>query len=108
MQLLRRQPTSPDWWSSQSSLTDRPFYKSDFVLQNTRETAALAHFGVPDCAGTKVFINLSDNTHLDTAYGGFCVFAQVDDPSSFLTMDVIAAAIQENGKVGILQIKLMQ
>lgn len=78
------------------------------VVSNARGTAALAHFDVPDCGGSEVFINISDNPHLDAAYGGFCVFARVDagDQRSFQTMDAIAAAVKQNGKVGIKQVVL--
>lgn len=107
--------------------TTASFYRSDFVIQfglygtnkenphgnmtvnethtgqrisNTRGTAALAHFDVPDCGGTEVFINVTDNPHLDQAYGGFCVFARVDpnDADSFQTIDKIAAAVKAQGK----------
>jgi cyclophilin family peptidyl-prolyl cis-trans isomerase len=121
----------------QSKLFDgSAFYRSDFVIQfglhglskknphgnmtvnettfngvvsNTRGTAALAHFDVPDCGGTEVFINLSDNPHLDAAYGGFCVFARVDPGhhSSLQTMDEIATAVKQNGNVGIRQVELI-
>ena len=111
------------------------FYRSDFVIQfglhgsnnvnthgdlsvnetnqhtivsNTRGTAAIAHFDVPDCGGSEVFINLNDNPHLDDAYGGFCVFARVehDDDTSFNTVDAIAAAVKQRGKVGIQQVTM--
>ncbi|CAB9501538.1 cis-trans isomerase [Seminavis robusta] len=108
------------------------FYRSDFVIQfglhpkknphgdmtvnettyngvvsNARGTAALAHFDVPDCGSSEVFINLSDNPHLDAAYGGFCVFARVEnDPASFATVDAIAAAVKQQGTVGIREIVL--
>lgn len=72
------------------------FYRSDFVIQmglhgsgrsvpngdlkvnethqfervsNTRGTAAIAHWDVPDCGNAEFFINLQANTHLDDAYG---------------------------------------
>lgn len=107
---------------------DTSFYRSDFVIQfglhgttktnphgnlqvnetqygqiisNTRGTVAVAHFDVPDCGGTEVFINLGENSHLDTAYGGYCVFAKVEDDSSFQTVDTIAAAVKKDGKVRI-------
>lgn len=107
------------------------FYRSDFVIQfgihgmtnkinphgdltinetnhhttisNFRGTAACAHFDVPDNGNSEVFINISDNPHLDQAYGGFCVFARVEasDTASFATMDAIAQAVKQDGKVGI-------
>ena len=71
------------------------FYRSDFVIQmgthgtskkaprdlhvnethkapkvsNTRGTAAIAHWDVPDCGNSEFFINLKSNGHLDDAYG---------------------------------------
>ena len=38
------------------------------------------------------------NAHLDTAYGGYCVFAQVEDAASFAVVDAIAAAIKAGGE----------
>ena len=70
------------------------FYRSDFVIQmgthgtakrsphaplavneatargrlsNARGAMAVAHWDVPDCGDTEVFISLKDNAHLDTA-----------------------------------------
>ena len=106
------------------------FYRSDFVIQmgthglnranpegdlpvnetkmhtkvsNTRGTAAIAHWDVPDCGNSEFFINLGTNAHLDDAYGGYCVFAQVDpaDAASFATVDAIAAAVKAQGQVRI-------
>ena len=96
------------------------FYRSDFVIQcglhgtgkqpplgnltvnetssgpkvsNNRGTAAVAHWDVPDCGNTEFFINLKANSHLDEAYGGYCVFAEVSDDASFGVVDKIAQAI---------------
>ena len=104
------------------------FYRSDFVIQmgthgcnranpegdlkvnetaahvrvgNTRGTAAIAHWDVPDCGNSEFFINLQSNNHLDEAYGGYCVFAQVEDDASFGVVDAIAAEIKKSGKVKI-------
>ena len=107
-----------------------PVYRSDFVIQcgthglgrpnplgdlpvnetstgvrvsNTRGTAAIAHFDVPDNGNSEFFINLQTNSHLDEVYGGYCVFAQVadGDTASFAVVDKIAAAIKAQGKVPI-------
>ena len=101
----------------------RSFYRSDFVIQfglhgssvenphgdlsvnethahvklsNRRGTCSVAHRDVPDCGNTECFINLGDNAHLDEAYGGYCVFAEVamDDAVSFATVDKIAAMVK--------------
>lgn len=73
------------------------------VTPNTRGTASVAHFDVPDCGGTELFINLGNNKHLDSAYGGYCVFALVEDgdATSLRVVDDIAAAVKARGKVGI-------
>ena len=110
------------------------FYRSDFVIQmgthglgranpegdlpvnetsqhvklsNTRGTAAIAHWDVPDCGNSEFFINLGTNAHLDQAYGGYCVFAQVEDDASFATVDKIAAAVKAQGKVKIESVQLV-
>ena len=108
------------------------FYRSDFVIQcglhgsgkpnplgvdlkvnetalhqrvsNARGTAAVAHWDVPDCGNTEFFINLGANSHLDTAYGGYCVFAQVEDDASFAIVDAIAAAVKSKSKVSVTRI----
>jgi len=105
------------------------FYRSDFVIQfgvhgtskmrpklsvnetklsNARGTAAFAHWDVPDCGDTEIFINLRPNKHLDTAYGGFCVFASVeeDDSTSFQVIDAIASAIPKEKKVPLLGVSI--
>ena len=63
------------------------------VVSNTRGTAAIAHWDVPDNGNSEFFINLKANSHLDEAYGGYCVFAEVADDASFAVVDKIAAAI---------------
>ena len=104
------------------------FYRSDFVIQcgltradgskvanphpalsvnetathvkvsNTRGTCAVAHWDVPDNGNSEWFINLKANPHLDTAYGGYCVFAQVEGDDSFATVDKIANAVATGGE----------
>jgi len=55
---------------------------------------------VPDNGNSEFFINLKDNLHLDTVYGGYCVFAEVDprDATSWATINAIAAAIPKGVK----------
>jgi cyclophilin family peptidyl-prolyl cis-trans isomerase len=103
------------------------FYRSDFVIQcglhgssiqnplspltvnesgrlsNIRGTAAVAHWDVPDCGNSEWFINLQDSPHLDTAYGGYCVFAAVapEDVASWETISAIARAIPAGSKPAI-------
>ena len=67
------------------------------IVSNTRGTAAIAHWDVPDCGNSEFFINLSANAHLDSAYGGYCVFAEVD-AVSFKIVDAIADAIANQQK----------
>ena len=96
--------------------------KSGARVSNTRGTAAIAHWDVPDCGvcmsrtvfyllsaacsptlneltdpqNTEFFINLQPNSHLDEAYGGYCVWAEVHpgDSSSFAVIDKVAAAVK--------------
>ena len=110
------------------------FYRSDFVIQcglhgsgkqaplgnlsvnetgsgpmisNNRGTAAVAHWDVPDCGNTEFFINLKANAHLDEAYGGYCVFAEVADQASFGVVDQIAQTIAGGqASVTITQMRL--
>eukprot|EP00929_Paragymnodinium_shiwhaense_P052722 TRINITY_DN26408_c0_g1_i1.p1 TRINITY_DN26408_c0_g1~~TRINITY_DN26408_c0_g1_i1.p1 ORF type:complete len:159 (-),score=24.87 TRINITY_DN26408_c0_g1_i1:152-628(-) len=114
------------------------FYRSDFVIQgglqrldgsgvanphpdlpvnetkagprvtNDRGTVAFGHWDVPDNGNSEFFINLQHNPHLDDAYGGYCVFAQIDpsDAESFRTVDAIAQSIKQGQKVGIASIRL--
>ena len=102
------------------------FYRSDFVIQfglhgtgrtvepalsvnesqapnalsNTKGAVAVAHWDVPDCGSSEYFISLKENSHLDSAYGGYCVFAvvELDDASSWKTIDAIAASIATKQK----------
>ena len=76
-------------------------------MSNTRGTCAVAHFDVPDNGNSEWFINLQDNAHLDDAYGGYCVFAQVEDAASFATVDKIAAAVPTGRQPLITSITLV-
>ena len=76
------------------------------VVSNTRGTASIAHWDVPDCGNTEFFINLGANAHLDTAYGGYCVFAQVEDDASFEVVDALAKAIKEQKQVPITSMEI--
>ena len=103
------------------------FYRSDFVLQfglhhsghasplppltvnesalpgrlsNSRGAVAVAHWDVPDCGNSECFISLKDNSHLDKAYGGYCVFATValDDKESWATIDALNKLVLGGGR----------
>mmetsp|Transcript_49384 Transcript_49384/g.112139 ORF Transcript_49384/g.112139 Transcript_49384/m.112139 type:complete len:174 (+) Transcript_49384:3-524(+) len=112
------------------------FYRSDFVIQgglqrmdgsgvanrhpdltvnetnlhakvsNERGTVAFGHWDVPDNGNSEFFINLQHNPHLDSAYGGYCVFAQTTDPDSMAVVDAIAAAIKGGAKTPITSVRL--
>mmetsp|Transcript_92177 Transcript_92177/g.256560 ORF Transcript_92177/g.256560 Transcript_92177/m.256560 type:complete len:151 (+) Transcript_92177:87-539(+) len=108
----------------------KQFYRSDFVIQcglhgsgvsppgnlpknetrfgtlisNTRGTCAIAHWDVPDCGNTEFFVNLQTNAHLDEAYGGYCVFAEVADDPSFAVVDRIAQEVKAKGGVAIHEV----
>lgn len=112
------------------------FYRSDFVIQcglhgsgvaapspplnvnesglpgaksNKRGACAIAHWDKPDCGNTEFFISLKDNVHLDTAYGGYCVFASVaaDDAASWKTCDAVAAAVLRKETPRILAVEIV-
>lgn len=57
--------------------TDPPII-NEFAVSNTRGTVAMAKFaGQPDSATNQWFVNIADNTDLDTTDGGFTVFGNV-------------------------------
>ena len=117
--------------ASTGVLSGSSFYRSDFVIQfglhgsgrasphgplavtesaragrvsNVRGTCAVAHWDVPDCGDSEAFISLADNTHLDAAYGGYCVLAAVadSDAASWATISAIAAAVKAGSKPRIV------
>lgn len=59
---------------------------------------------VPDCGNTECFINLGENTHLDEAYGGYCVFAEVVDEACFAVVDQIAEMVKAGRKTQIMRV----
>merc|ERR1712232_582344 len=73
--------------------------RENVFITNGRGTCAIAHWDVPDNGNTEFFINLQANSHLDDAYGGYCVFAEVGDAGSFDTVDAIAAQVKSHGSV---------
>lgn len=123
----------------QSKIYDnKTFYRSDFVIQlglygshesnpypdlpvnethtnsivsNTRGTMSVAHHDVPDNGNSEIFINLTENVHLDEAYGGYCVFAAINDndKESYQTVDAIAARIAaaEGSTVSIQSVRMI-
>ena len=54
-------------------------------IPNTRGGVAIAHWDVPDNGNSEFFINLKTNSHLDQAYGGYCVFAEVVGATAGMT-----------------------
>mmetsp|Transcript_14627 Transcript_14627/g.28821 ORF Transcript_14627/g.28821 Transcript_14627/m.28821 type:complete len:166 (+) Transcript_14627:97-594(+) len=79
-------------------------------LSNVRGAVAIAHWDCvrscgtgcrshdPDCGGSEFFINLKANVHLDTTWGGYCVFATVADQKSLGVVDAIAKAKKQDKK----------
>jgi cyclophilin family peptidyl-prolyl cis-trans isomerase len=60
------------------SVETYPAIENEFKVSNTRGTVAMAKLGgQPDSATSQWFINIDDNTGLDTNNGGFTVFARV-------------------------------
>ena len=104
---------------SSGALSPCSFYRSDFVIQfglhgsgkssplpplpvnesgklsNLKGAVAVAHWDVPDCGNSEFFVSIVDSPHLDSAFGGYCVFAQVPavDAQSWATISAIAASI---------------
>ena len=71
-----------------SPIATDPTITNEFEVSNTRGTIAMAKLGGdPDSATSQWFINLVDNTSLDSSNGGFTVFGRVLDED----MDVIDA-----------------
>eukprot|EP00457_Paulinella_chromatophora_P017335 gb/GEZN01018357.1/.p1 GENE.gb/GEZN01018357.1/~~gb/GEZN01018357.1/.p1 ORF type:complete len:117 (+),score=18.52 gb/GEZN01018357.1/:202-552(+) len=81
--------------------------KNESKLSNVRGAVAIAHWDCvkscgngckehdPDCGGSEFFINLKENKHLDTTWGGYCVFANVADEASLKVVDAIAKVKKE-------------
>ena len=64
---------------------------NEFNVSNTRGTVAMAKFeDAPDSATNQWFVNLADNTSLDTTNGGFTVFGTVLG-DGMITLDAIDA-----------------
>lgn len=78
-----------------------PFFDpipNEFKVSNTRGTVAMAkRSGDPDSATSQWFINLEDNTDLDTQNGGFTVFARVVG-DGMQVADAIAALPRVNAQ----------
>jgi hypothetical protein len=47
-----------------------------------------------------------ENSHLDEAFGGFCVWAEVADDASFAAVDAIAKAVPEGREPRINTVRL--
>ena len=84
--------TSSTTFSNTSQFTSVPTdaqITNNFGLSNTRGTVAMARLGGQvNSATSQWFVNLADNTFLDSVDEGFTVFAQVLDMG---TVDAIAA-----------------
>jgi peptidyl-prolyl cis-trans isomerase A (cyclophilin A) len=84
------------WTIAEGSAALQPVVTDDAIvnepgISNTRGTVAMAKIaGNPDSATSQWFINLADNTSLDTDNGGFTVFGRVLD-GGMSVADAIAA-----------------
>jgi len=68
-----------------------PNIPNEFKLSNTRGTVAMAKVaGDPDSASSQWFVNLADNTGLDSDNGGYTVFGRIVD-NGMAVIDAIAA-----------------
>ena len=70
---------------------------------------SVAHWDVPDNGNSEIFINLKANPHLDDAYGGYCVFAQIaaGDHSSRQAAEKVSAAVLRGKKPLIATARLV-
>ena len=70
----------------------------------------MAHHDTPDCGNSEIFISLVSNAHLDRAYGGYCVFAQVldTDAASWATISAIAAAVKAGQKPAVVSVAVVE
>ena len=84
---------------NETSLNDR--------ISNKRGTVSVAHWDVPDCGNSEFFINVKDNPHLDSAYGGYCVFAEVASEESYRIVDEIKSAIPNGQKPLIKKVSIL-
>ena len=81
--------------------------KTGQLLSNKRGTVSIAHHDAPDNGSTEFFVNLQNNKHLDKAYGGYCVFAEVANSDSMAVVDQIAKAILNGTKTKVRKISLL-
>lgn len=78
------------------AVQEDPPIANEFNVSNTRGTVAMARLsGQPDSATSQWFVNLEDNTALDSMDGGFTVFARVlgdgmDVVDAIATLDIFS------------------
>jgi len=85
---------------------EHPPIVNEFKLSNVRGTVAMAKKGgKPNSATSQFFINIADNSRLDSLNGGFTVFAKVVEG-----MDVVdsIAAVKTTKKVGTIKGQKLQ
>ena len=63
---------------------------------------------MPDNGNTEFFINLNHNKHLDKAYGGYCVFAEVANDAAMQVCQAIAKAIPKGAKRKIASMSIVE
>jgi len=79
---------------------------NEYRLSNVRGTVAMAKIGGnPNSATSQFFINLSDNSRLDSQNGGFTVFARVVEGMN--VVDSIAA-VKTTMKIGTIRGRRLQ
>ncbi len=82
--------------SWESVPTDAPI-TNEFNQSNLRRTVAMARLGgQPNSATSQFFINLNDNTNLNTVDGGFTVFARVANDRSWNVVQSIVSGVTIN------------
>jgi len=75
-------------------------------LSNARGTFGIGH-GLGASGNSDVYINLEDNSHLDTMSYGFCVCAEVVDSGSFEVIDALAIEVRK-GEMPVIQRALVK
>lgn len=86
-------------------VTSKPTITNEFNLSNLRGTLAMAKLPLqPDSASSEWFINLADNTFLDSDNGGFTVFGKmlgngmnIIDTVAAIPAYNLAASLNNNG-----------
>ena len=76
---MQNAKTAKEFQALQKKTKDPIKNESGNGLSNTAGTLAMARTMDPDSATAQFFINVADNSRLDKAGGGYCVFGKVID-----------------------------